>query len=114
MNFIQEFLSSYGTEILYTILTAIISFLGIKLKALYEKNVNDCIKKNIVEDTVKYVEQLYKSKTSEEKKNIAKENILKLLTEKKITITDLELEVLIESACNNIQKNKKKEEELIV
>lgn len=113
MNFIQEFLSSYGTEILYTILTAIISFLGIKLKALYEKNVNDCIKKNIVEDTVKYVEQLYKDKTSEEKKNIAKENILKLLTEKKITIIDLELEVLIESACNNIQKNKKKEEELI-
>ena len=110
MEFIKDFLSSYGTELLYTILTAIISFLGIKLKALYEKNVNDCIKKNIVEDTVKYVEQLYKNKTSEEKKNIAKENILKLLTEKKITITDLELEVLIESACNNIQRNKKKEE----
>ncbi len=110
MNFIQEFLSSYGTELLYTILTAVISFIGIKLKSLYEKNTNNCIKKNIVEDTVKYVEQLYKNKTSEEKKQIAKYNIIELLTEKKITITDLELEVLIESACNNIQKNKKKEE----
>lgn len=114
MNFIQNFLSSYGTELLYTILTAVISFLGIKLKALYEKNVNDCIKKSIVEDTVKYVEQLYKDKTSEEKKKIAKDNILKLLTEKKVTITNLELEVLIESACNNIQKNKRKEDVLIV
>lgn len=110
MSLIQEFISSYGTELLYTVLTTILSFIGLKLKNIYEKNINDCIKKNIIEDTVKYVEQLYKDKTSKEKKEIAKENILELLTEKKITITDLELEVLIESACNNIKNSNKKEE----
>ena len=111
MELIKEFIATYGIELLYTIITTVLTYVGLRVKTLYEKHVNDSIKKNIIEDTVKYVEQLHSDKTSKEKHDIAKENILNLLAEKKITITDLELEVLIESACNNIQKNKKKEED---
>lgn len=109
MDLIKEFISTYGTELLYTVITTVLTYVGLTVKKIYEKHTNEYIKKNIVEDTVKYVEQLYKDKTSKEKHDIAKENILSLLAEKKITVTDLELEVLIESACNNIQKNKQEE-----
>ncbi|HIS17766.1 MAG TPA: hypothetical protein IAC02_04055 [Candidatus Coprovivens excrementavium] len=110
MELIKEFITTYGNELLYTIITTVLTYVGLRVKTLYEKHVNDSIKKNIIEDTVKYVEQLHSDKSSVEKHDIAKENILNLLTEKKITITDLELEVMIESACNNIKKDKKKDE----
>lgn len=111
MDLIKEFLATYGTELLYMIITTILTYVGLTVKKIYENYTNEYIKKNIVEDTVKYVEQLYSNKTSEEKYKIAKENILKLLEEKKITVTELELEVLIESACNNIKKNKEEKEQ---
>ena len=111
MDLIKEFLATYGTELLYMIITTILTYVGLTVKKIYENHTNEYIKKSIVEDTVKYVEQLYSNKTSEEKYKIAKENILKLLEEKKITVTELELEVLIESACNNIKKNKEEKEQ---
>lgn len=103
MNFINEFLSSYGYSILYTILMAVASFIGLKFKNIYEKISNDRIKRSIVEDTVKYVEQLYKDLEGSEKLKIAKENIIKLLNEKGININELELNVLIESVCNSFK-----------
>lgn len=109
MKVISEFISTYGTELLYTIITTILTYLGLRVKNIYEKYIKDTTKKNIVEDTVKYVEQLHTCKSCQEKHDIAKTNILNLLNEKKITITDLELEVLIESACNNLKKDKNKE-----
>ena len=104
MGFISEFISTYGNEILYTVLTAIISFVGLKLKSSYDKFMNDKSKKQVVEDTVKYVEQIYKNLSSKKKFEKAKENVIELLNDKGISITDLELQVLIESACNNLSK----------
>lgn len=101
MGIINDFLSSYGSSILYTVFTTIISFVGLKIKVIYEKYVEEKIKEEIVENTVKYVEQLYKDLDGVEKLKIAKENILLLLKEKSIKITELELNVLIESFCNN-------------
>ena len=104
MSFISEFISTYGNELLYTILTAIISFVGLKVKSSYDKYINDKTKKQVVENTVKYVEQIYKSLSSKKKFEKAKENVIELLNDKGISITDLELQVLIESACNNLSK----------
>ncbi len=105
MGFIKEFISIYGNEILYTILTAIISFVGLKLKYSYDKYTNDKTKKQVVEDTVKYVEQIYNNLSSKKKFEKAKNNIIELLNDKNITITELELQILIESACNNLTKS---------
>lgn len=104
MSLISEFISDYGLSILYTILTAIISFVGVRIKTLYKKIVDNNLKKQVVEDTVKYVEQLYKNLNGKEKLEIAKKNILELLKDKGIYINELELNVLIESVCNNIKK----------
>lgn len=104
MSLINEFISDYGLSILYTILTAVISFVGVRIKTLYKKIVDNNLKKQVVEDTVKYVEQLYKNLNGKEKLEIAKKNILELLKEKGIYINELELNVLIESVCNNIKK----------
>ncbi len=104
MSLINEFISDYGLSILYTILTAIISFVGVRFKTLYGKIVDNNLKKQVVEDTVKYVEQLYKNLNGKEKLEIAKKNILELLKDKGIYINELELNVLIESVCNNIKK----------
>lgn len=104
MSLINEFISDYGLSILYTILTAVISFVGVRIKTLYKKIVDNNLKKQVVEDTVKYVEQLYKNLNGKEKLEIAKKNILELLKDKGIYINELELNVLIESVCNNIKK----------
>ena len=57
--------------------------------------INDKTKQSIVESTVKYVEQLYGDLQGKDKLAKAKENILALLNEKGITITELEMDVLI-------------------
>lgn len=107
MKYITEFITIYGSELLYTIITTILTYIGLRIKTLYEQNIKDNIKKDIIKDTVRYVDQLYKGKTCTEKHDTAKENILILLAEKKITITDLELEVLLEAECNNLKKENK-------
>lgn len=106
MNLIKEFVSTYGNEILYTLLTAVLSFVSLKIKSSYDKYINDGTKKMVVEETVKYVEQISKGLSSQMKYDKAKESIIDLLNDKGIQITELEIEILIESACNNLTKNK--------
>jgi len=105
----MEILQNSIIEILGVILTGIASFIGLKLKALYEEKVNTETKKKIVEDTVKYVEQVTKdiSITSENKKEKAKDKALEWLNEKGLTISETELDVLIESAVNTLKESVK-------
>ena len=78
MDLINSFISTYGTTILYTVLTGVASFIGLKVKGIYEKYINDKTKRNIVESTVKYVEQIYYELSGPEKLEKAKENMVKL------------------------------------
>lgn len=98
MGFISDFISNYGSEILL----AILSFIGITFKTSYEKYVKEKTKKMVVEDSVRFVEQKFKNLSSKKKFEKAKEYSLELLTDKGITISDLEIEILIESVCNNL------------
>lgn len=96
MKFIAEFIDSYGFTIVYAILTAIAGFLASKLKALYEAKCDDETKKKTVETCVKAVEQLYNDLCGTEKLERAKTNIIQILEQKGITISELELDMLIE------------------
>jgi len=98
-------LQSNIVEILMTILTALVSYIGITLKNLYTKYINDKTKKSIVEATVKYVEQVGGLLNSQEKLQKAKEKALEWLEEKGISISDTELEVLIESFVNSLKES---------
>lgn len=109
MEFIKAFISDYGTAILYAILTAVAGYLGIWVKQLYTKYVNDKTKEAVVKTCVKAVEQLYKDLHGEEKYQEVVESAVAMLNEKGITITELELKMLIESAVCEFNKSFEKE-----
>ena len=98
MEFIKLFISEYGTTILYAVLTALAGYIGIFAKKLYAKYVNDKTKQAVAKTVVQAVEQIYKDLHGEEKLNKALEAASEMLAEKGITITDLEMRMLIEAA----------------
>lgn len=99
-----ELLQPYLMEIIVTILTAIATYIGAKIKKLYEEKVNDETKRKVVSTVVKAVEQLYKDLKGDEKLEKAKEAVLEMLNEKGIAITELEMNMLIEEVCNSFKK----------
>lgn len=97
MELISTFISEYGLMILYALLTAVAGFLGAQLKRIYENHVNDETKEKVVATCVKAVEQLYRDLDGKEKLDKAKENIVAMLTAKGIEISEIEIDMLIES-----------------
>lgn len=109
MEFIKLFISEYGTTILYAVLTALAGYIGIVAKRLYTKYVNDKTKQAVAKTVVQAVEQIYKDLHGEEKLNKALEAASEMLAEKGITITDLEMRMLIEAALAEFNKAFEKE-----
>ena len=103
-------MNNYIMEILATIVTAVASFIGIKIKEAYTKYVDTKTKKEIVKATVEYIEQIYKGikVSNEDKLENAKEKALEWLNSKGLNISDTELEILIESAVNGLKKTNNK------
>ena len=93
-----EFINTYGMEILFAIITAIAGYIGIVVKGLVTKYLNDKTKLAVAKTAVKFVEQVYKDLHGEDKLNEALIAASAMLAEKGITITDLEMRVLIEAA----------------
>lgn len=85
------------------ILTAIGSYVGLKVKTFIKEKADTDAKKKVVETTCKYVEQIYKDLDGAAKLEKAKDNILEQLNEKGITISELELDVLIEATVNGFK-----------
>lgn len=104
MEFIKMFINDYGTAILYAIFTAIAGYLGIWVKQLYTKYVNDKTKQDVVKTCVKAVEQLYVDLHGPEKYQEVVAAASAMLNEKGITITELELKMLIEAAVCEFNK----------
>lgn len=93
-----DFINQYGMEILYTVLMAIVGYLGVVAKKLCTKYINDKTKQSVAKTVVQFVEQVYKDLHGEEKFNKALETAIEMLTEKGIVVSRLEIEALIESA----------------
>ena len=96
MKFLTEFIDNYGFTIVYALLTAIAGFIATKIKAIYEAKCDDETKKRVVRSCVKAVEQLYNDLGGAEKLERAKTNIIQILEQKGIVISELELDMLIE------------------
>lgn len=105
MELINEFISTYGTTILYSVLTAIAGYLGVVIKNLYQKYINDKTKQDVAKTCVKAVEQIYKDLHGEEKLQKALEAASELLSSKNVSITDIELRMLIESAVSEFNNS---------
>lgn len=100
---IWEVIQPNVLEIIVAILTAIAGFIGTKIKAKYEEKVNDDTKRAVVKTVVNAVEQLYKDLSGSEKLEKAQENIVAMLNDKGINITELEMQMMIEEVCNSFK-----------
>lgn len=102
-------MQEYILPVLGSIITAVASYIGMQIKKAYTKYVDTKTKKEIVDATVKYIEQIYKNTfiSNEQKLNECKKKALEWLKSKNIKISDTELEVLIESAVNGLKSTNK-------
>lgn len=96
----QEIITTYLIPALFTILTGVIAWFGNKIKLLIEEKVRNEKVKEIINDVVKYTEQTSKELTSTEKFNKAMEEASEWLNSKGITISEMELRIMIEASVN--------------
>ena len=96
-------------EILVTLFTVIITYVSKKLKKKFEEYINTDAKQKIVKMVVNATEQLYKNLDGEQKLIKAKENIIALIKEKGLSITELEMDMMIEEVVNNFNQILKKD-----
>lgn len=101
----EEFIATYGTTIIYSVLTAIAGYIGIVIKNLYTKYINDKTKKDVVRTCVRAVEQIYKDLHGDEKLNKCIEAAAEMLSAKNINITEIEIRMLIEAAVNEFNQS---------
>lgn len=93
----SEIISTYLVPALIAALTALAGYLGSKLKTLCEQRLNDKTKRAVVRTAVTAAEQLYHDLGGPEKLKQASDGATEMLAEKGITISSLELRMLIES-----------------
>ena len=99
-----EFINQYGLQILYTVVMAIAGYVGIVIKNLATKYINDKTKRDVAKTAVQFVEQVYKDLHGEEKLNAALSAASEMLAEKGIHVSDLEMRVLLEAAVAEFNK----------
>jgi hypothetical protein len=95
-----EFINQYGLEIMYAIITAIAGYVGIVIKNLFAKYIDDKTKRAVAKTAVQFVEQVYKELHGEDKLNTALSAASEMLAEKNIHVSELEMRVLIEAAVS--------------
>lgn len=96
----EEFFATYLFPVIAAAVTALAGFIGVQLKGLYQKYINDKTKEAVVRTCVKAVEQLYHDLGGPAKLEKAKEGIEQMLNEKGIPISDLEMNLLIEAVVS--------------
>ena len=96
----QEIFLTYGLPVIAAALTALAGFIGTQVKKLYERYINDKTKEAVVRTCVKAAEQLYHDLGGPEKLKKAQEGAVEMLNEKGIPISELELNLLIESVVS--------------
>lgn len=96
----EEIFSAYLLPAIVAVATALAGLVGAQIKALYEKYVNDKTKEAVVRTCVKAAEQLYHDLSGAEKLQKAQEGVVEMLNEKGIPISELEMNLLIESVVS--------------
>ena len=104
MEFILEIINTYGMEIIAAILTALAGAAGKVATKLATKYVNTKIKRDIARTVVRGVEQLYNYLDGPAKLAKAMEAAADMLQAAGITVTELELRMLLEDALGEFNK----------
>ena len=99
-----DFINQYGMEILYTVIMAIAGYIGVVVKNLATKYINDKTKRDVAKTAVQFVEQVYKDLHGADKLNAAFSAASEMLGEKGIRVSDLEMKYLLEAAVAEFNK----------
>lgn len=100
--------------ILATFLTGLFTYIGTRLKKVYEEKVNTETAKNVVEDTVRFVQQVYKDLKGPEKLEKATAQVVEILQSKGISMSEAEINMLIESAVYGLNKGWFQPEKIVI
>ena len=113
----HEYLLPSAWTALVTIVSAVFAFIGAQLKKKYQEKIDTEEKRHAVETCVNAAEMVYKDLKGDEKLAKVKENIVEWLNLKGISISEIELDMMIEAAVTNLnldylkgQKQKQLEE----
>lgn len=98
------FISAYGPTIVQFIVTGILTALGTWIGKIYRTKINDETKRKVVRTCCAAINQLYQDLDGPTKYALACDAIEKMLSEKGITITALEIEMLIEEVCYDFKQ----------
>ena len=104
MEQIMEVVMPAVLQLAGTVLMVLAGVIGYEIKKLYNKYIDNQTKKDIVNSTVEYVEQVFKDIHGEEKLEKALDRAYQLLKEAGISISHTELETLIEAAVNGFNQ----------
>ena len=114
---LHEYLLPSAWTALVTIVSAVFAFIGAQLKKKYQEKIDTEEKRHAVETCVNAAEMVYKDLKGAEKLAKVKENIVEWLNLKGISISEIELDMMIEAAVTNLnldylkgQKQKQLEE----
>ena len=102
--------------ILATFLTGVFTYIGNRLKKIYEEKINNTTAKEVVDDAVRFVEQVYTDLSGREKLEMATKQVSEVLQSKGIKITQAEINMLIESAVYGLNEgwfDKKENQKLL-
>ena len=114
---LHEYLLPSAWTALVTLVSAVFAFIGPQLKKKYQEKIDTEEKRHAVETCVNAAEMVYKDLKGAEKLAKVKENIVEWLNLKGISISEIELDMMIEAAVTNLnldylkgQKQKQLEE----
>lgn len=94
----EYFMITYGKEIVVMIVTAVFGMIGVMVKNLATKYLNDSTKRAVAKTVVQFVEQCFTDIHGADKLSIALNRACEILTEKGIKVSNIEMETLIEAA----------------
>lgn len=104
MDFLNEFIAVYGSQILMAVITGIFGYIGSYLKKAVDRLVDNQIKKSIVADCVKFVEQIYTDLHGDEKLKSCIGVCTDRLNAEGIKVDDVELWTMIEACVNEFNR----------
>jgi hypothetical protein len=105
----KELFAAYVLPVIMAALAAFAGWLGTQLKKLVQKYIDNKTKESVVRTCVKAAEQIYKDLKGNDKLQKVKENIVAMLNENGLTISELEMDMLIEAAVAEMNKQINKE-----
>ena len=104
MEFLSDFMESYGIELISTALVAIAGYLGMFAKRLVEKYLKDKTAKSIAKTVVQAIQQMYKDMNGAEKLEKAMEAFSDMLEAEDIHISELQMRMLLEASVGEFKE----------